>query len=282
MKWVAKLEAAELLRPDLVNGTSAYRHFLFGGGATRDIEYGRFLRNDSCRGEPVDHPRYRVSGRYLWKRLLETRLGARHERRPPDQSGERMSPPRTPPRARSTSLGTPGLIGGMTVMMLLSSCTGSSGGHREAAARDSLTTHTDSQSLSGKDQRLQFLARYLRFKSPVVDTEFTIRYRDNSGGAIPGPSDWDIRAVLQVGPKGTGAWREGWVACDAQGPPDAGQADVDTGWAKPLLGRRVEWRTLRSPPRCYRHPRSPAGFVILYDEDGIVLYRSSSGGPMPS
>ena len=47
MKWIAKLEAAELLRPDLVDGTSAYRHFLFGGGATRDIEYGRFLENDS-------------------------------------------------------------------------------------------------------------------------------------------------------------------------------------------------------------------------------------------
>ena len=47
LKWIAKLEAAELFRPDLVDGTAAYRHFLFGGGATRDIQYGRFLQNDS-------------------------------------------------------------------------------------------------------------------------------------------------------------------------------------------------------------------------------------------
>ncbi|HEY0478457.1 MAG TPA: DUF4157 domain-containing protein [Kofleriaceae bacterium] len=46
-KWIAKLEAAELLRPDLVDGTAAYRHFLFGNGAERDVQYGRFLANDS-------------------------------------------------------------------------------------------------------------------------------------------------------------------------------------------------------------------------------------------
>jgi hypothetical protein len=47
LKWIAKLEAAELLRPDLVDGTAAYRHFLFGGGAARDVQYGRFIANDS-------------------------------------------------------------------------------------------------------------------------------------------------------------------------------------------------------------------------------------------
>ncbi|HEU4325753.1 MAG TPA: hypothetical protein VFS21_21615 [Roseiflexaceae bacterium] len=47
MKWIAKLEAAELLRPDLVDGTSAYRHFLFGNGAQRHFEYERFIANDS-------------------------------------------------------------------------------------------------------------------------------------------------------------------------------------------------------------------------------------------
>ena len=47
VKWIAKLEGAELLRPDLVDGTAAYRHFLFGNGAERDVQYGRFLANDS-------------------------------------------------------------------------------------------------------------------------------------------------------------------------------------------------------------------------------------------
>lgn len=46
-KWTAMLEGAELLRPDLVDGTSAYRHFLDGGGATRTIDYQRFIDGDS-------------------------------------------------------------------------------------------------------------------------------------------------------------------------------------------------------------------------------------------
>lgn len=46
-KWIAKLEAAEALRPDLVDATSAYRHFLFGGGAQRTIDYQRFIDGDS-------------------------------------------------------------------------------------------------------------------------------------------------------------------------------------------------------------------------------------------
>lgn len=47
MKWIAKLEAAEALRPDLVDATAAYRHFLFGDGADREIDYQRFIDGDS-------------------------------------------------------------------------------------------------------------------------------------------------------------------------------------------------------------------------------------------
>ena len=44
--WETKLNAAEVLRPDLIDGTAAYRHFLFGNGATRTIDYERFIAND--------------------------------------------------------------------------------------------------------------------------------------------------------------------------------------------------------------------------------------------
>lgn len=47
-KWVAMLEGAELLRPDLVDATATYRHFLFGNGALWTFSYDRFLRNDSA------------------------------------------------------------------------------------------------------------------------------------------------------------------------------------------------------------------------------------------
>lgn len=46
LKWKAKVEAAEAFRPDLVDGTAAYRHFLEGNGADRTIAYERYLEND--------------------------------------------------------------------------------------------------------------------------------------------------------------------------------------------------------------------------------------------
>ena len=46
-KWIAKLEVAEALRPELVYGTTAYRHFLFGRGMKRTLNYERFIQNDS-------------------------------------------------------------------------------------------------------------------------------------------------------------------------------------------------------------------------------------------
>jgi len=154
-------------------------------------------------------------------------------------------------------------VGWSLAVMLFCACTPSR----------SLTTNTDSQSLPDKQARLAFLARYLRSKSPIVDAEYVIRYQDNSGGMIPGPSDWDIRAVLQVEGQ-TSVWHAGWAPCPTQGPSDAGPPGVDTTWAEPLLGRRAQWQTRRSSPRCYRSAHS---VVLVYEEDNLVVYRNTSG-----
>lgn len=50
--WVAKVEVAEALRPDLADATAAYRHFLFGKGEDRTFSYERFVANDKS-GEIV-------------------------------------------------------------------------------------------------------------------------------------------------------------------------------------------------------------------------------------
>ena len=174
---------------------------------------------------------------------------------------------------------------GVLVMLLwCCACTPSSerAAREEAAPRDSLTTNTDSRSLPGEQERLAFLARYLRSKSPIEDAEFIIRYQDNSKGMVPGPSDWDIRAVLQVGNQ-TAAWHAGWVPCaSSESPSDTTrQPDFDAAWAEPLLDRRARWQTLHGSPRCYRNPRKASSFVVVYEEDGVVLYRNSSGPASP-
>ncbi len=45
---LAAVESAELLRPDLVDATAAVRHYLDGGGATRDPDLERFFAADNA------------------------------------------------------------------------------------------------------------------------------------------------------------------------------------------------------------------------------------------
>jgi hypothetical protein len=172
-------------------------------------------------------------------------------------------------------------IGGyLVVVVVLLSCWACANSERETAEREtaplgSLTTDTDSRSLPDKQQRLAFLARYLRFKSPIEDAEFIVRYQDNSKGMVPGPSDWDILAVLQV-ERQASAWHAGWVPCPTKSLPGAPQPEGDPAWAEPLLSRRAQWQTLRSSPRCYRNPRRAASFLIVYEEDEVIVYRNTS------
>jgi hypothetical protein len=70
------------------------------------------------------------------------------------------------------------------------------------AHRPSLTTHTRSDTLLTPQERVSFLARYLRLRSAVSDAAFVIDYHDNSTGLVIGPSDWRVWAGLRL-PQGT-------------------------------------------------------------------------------
>jgi hypothetical protein len=152
----------------------------------------------------------------------------------------------------------------LAAVVLANACSGQ-------AAGGTLTTDTDSRTLPDRQQRLGFLARYLRSKSPITDAEFIIHYRDNSSGGVPGPSDWDIRAALQVAD--TAAWRADWEPCPATG---SGSTAEVPAWARTLLLRRPEWQNPHAAPRCFRDPRHPANVAILYDDDHLVAYKNTS------
>ncbi|ACY14123.1 hypothetical protein [Haliangium ochraceum] len=158
---------------------------------------------------------------------------------------------------------------------------GSASARGTAAARGggSLSTDTDSRTLADTEARLAFLGRYLRMKSPVEDAAFLIHYQDNSGGMVPGPSDWDIRAVLQVGAN-TAAWHENWKPCEVANA-DAGDGDSEAiaeemRWAEALLERREAWRARSTSPRCFYNPRSRGSRAIVFADDGLVVYRTRS------
>lgn len=83
-------------------------------------------------------------------------------------------------------------------------------GYEETSGRDAgridLTTDTRSDSFHIKEEKLAFLKEYLIMPSEVIDAEYHIMFWDNSGGMVPGPSDWDIRAVLKVAEEDIPLW----------------------------------------------------------------------------
>ncbi|MDB5105356.1 MAG: hypothetical protein JWP91_3045 [Fibrobacteres bacterium] len=54
MKWSAKLEAAEILRPDLFDATQTYRHFLDATGTEFRFKYDKFAEKDKAGGKSVE------------------------------------------------------------------------------------------------------------------------------------------------------------------------------------------------------------------------------------
>jgi hypothetical protein len=78
----------------------------------------------------------------------------------------------------------------------------------------SLTTQTRSDSLPTPDERVSFLARYLRLRSPVSDVAFDIDFHDNSTGLVRGPSDWRVWAGLRLPPGAMSSWLEETHPCE--------------------------------------------------------------------
>src|SRR5262245_8459356 len=83
------------------------------------------------------------------------------------------------------------------LLVALTAC-GSSGAKGETS--QSLTTDTYSAQLTTDAEKIAFLRRYITLYSTVEATEFHIVYHDNAGGAVPAPSDWDMRVALKVAP----------------------------------------------------------------------------------
>ena len=68
------------------------------------------------------------------------------------------------------------------------------------------STDTSSDSLPSLEKRVEFLQRYVTFRREFSDLGFHIVYKNNSGGMVPGPSDWDIRLVATVPPAEIAQW----------------------------------------------------------------------------
>ena len=82
------------------------------------------------------------------------------------------------------------------------------------------STNTSSARFATLAEKVAFLQEYVRFKRTYRQLDFAIRYTNNSGGMVPGPSEWDVRIVAVVPPSELGAWTSGLRPAPSP----------DTGW----------------------------------------------------
>lgn len=122
----------------------------------------------------------------------------------------------------------------------------------------SLTTHTSSMDFKTKEEKMEFLARYLVNQAGLLDAEYRIDYQDNGRGAVPGPSDYDLCMALRVVPDSVDAW-----TADVQ---KQGYVITPEPWRALALDSK-QW-VMHSVPELYV---SSGQMKQIYRAEGIVL-----------
>ncbi len=88
------------------------------------------------------------------------------------------------------------------------------------------STNTSSKKFATLADKVAFLQKFVRFKRNYRQLDFAIQYSNNSGGLVPGPSEWDVRIVAVVPPGELTAWTSGLTP--ATSPATGWLADVPT------------------------------------------------------
>ena len=81
------------------------------------------------------------------------------------------------------------------------------------------STDTTSAKFGTVAERAKFLEQYVSFRRTYETLDFSILYRNNGGGLVPGPSDWNILLVATVPASELPAWIPAGVAASPN--PDA-------------------------------------------------------------
>jgi hypothetical protein len=120
-----------------------------------------------------------------------------------------------------------------------------------------MSTDTHSKQLATDTDKIQFLKRYLTFPTAVEAAEFHVVYHDNSGGGIPGPSDWDMQVVLKVAPQNLSAWTHNLKMTSQK-------QDLEWGYS---LAKQRNWK-LQSKPKVYT---GPGKIVAVFEKEGFIF-----------
>jgi hypothetical protein len=124
----------------------------------------------------------------------------------------------------------------------------------------SLTTDTQSSQLKTSAERVEFLGRYLKLRTPISDAAFRIVWHDNSG-FVPGPSDWSMAAAVKVTPADSPTWLAG-------AKPVTQAADYPLGISQesPQVVP-ADWHVTSVGDRCARERA-----LLIWHPEGVLEY----------
>ena len=152
------------------------------------------------------------------------------------------------------------------LILLLTGCSSNATPSFTTRGEPDLTTDTWSSTFDNKEDKLDFLEKYITLFSEVQDTEYHIIYHDNSGGMIPGPSDWDIRVALKIAPEDIMLWTDGMKKLISD--------QIDLDWWGELNSEQFIWKE-RDRPEFWKRPDSNA-YLVVYPENGVLLKIAST------
>jgi hypothetical protein len=123
------------------------------------------------------------------------------------------------------------------------------------------TTDTWSSSFDSFEEKIKFLSEYIVIPSEVKDAEYHIVYHDNSGGMVPGPSDWDIRVALKILPEYIPLWREGMKKLIPR--------QIDNSIWDGLATANITWQDTEMV-EYWKRPDFPI-YLVVYPDSGVLL-----------
>ena len=82
-----------------------------------------------------------------------------------------------------------------------------------------------SSSIATFDERINFIQTYLTFDRDYEQLEFSVFYKNNGCGSLPGPSDWDIKLLAKVPVEALPLWTDGLTPATEAGHWISGIAD---------------------------------------------------------
>lgn len=124
------------------------------------------------------------------------------------------------------------------------------------------TTKTSSKQFATKEERLEFLKKYLKEYSPINDAEYFIEFYNNVS-RVPGPSEWDITVALKVPQDKINDW-----VIDFD---EVNEEDIKLSWWDLLKLDDKGWYR-NSKPKFYKR-KGQMVYVVIYENEGIILKR---------